>query len=55
MTYLFTAIGFPPGGNPIAVNKNRKETAVYKRRKNTQSNTKTMNRQAIKQRYETIK
>jgi hypothetical protein len=48
--YLFTAIDSPPGGSgTVNLCKNRKQSAIYKRRKNTQSNTKTQNTQDRKQ------
>jgi len=44
LIYLFTAIGFPPGGS-VSVNwyRNRKEASIYKRRNNTQNNTEAKN------------
>jgi hypothetical protein len=39
----------------VNLHKNRKETAIYKRRNNTQNTTKTQNTKNRKQRYETRK
>ena len=56
MINLFTAIVFPPAGS-VWVNwyRYRRETAIYRKRNNTQNNTKAKNVQNRKQSYKTRK
>jgi hypothetical protein len=43
MIRLLTAIGFPPGARSVNMYTNRKDTAIFRRKNNTQNSTKTRN------------